>query len=96
MSARTLAEAVLNQAFSDIMGRKAHGNYTRKRHRIEDPVQEARLFLLQEEGAWAERREFWSRVAGRNPDDVRSKAISIELRGLKMKGCGSGRVITGA
>lgn len=93
MSARSLAKAVINQAFSDLMGRKAHGVYTRIRHRIEDPVQEARLFLLQEEGSWAERREFWSRVAGRNPDDVRSKAIQADLKGLKMKGCGSGRMI---
>lgn len=73
---RQLACAVINQAMIDLEQPNALSNQTD----ADKAKDEARRFLTDEKGRWAESRETWCNLAGIEPDAVRDAALAIQSR----------------
>lgn len=73
---RQLACAVINQAMIDLEQPNAL-NHPRDVHKAKD---EARRFLTDKEGRWAESRETWCNLAGIEPEAVVQAALAIQSR----------------
>jgi hypothetical protein len=69
----SLAAAVIAQAFRDLRGTGA--GIDRKKHSVTGLLSEARRFLTEAAGPWAQSREAWADAAGVLPDIVRARAL---------------------
>jgi hypothetical protein len=72
-----LALAVIEQAFRDIRATRIASNRRGgAAHPRKGEVEEARLFLTAEGGAWAKARSAYCALAGLHPDRVREIALT--------------------